>query len=52
LRDSPNSRARRAVGSPFAIPRRHRTKVAGRCRVFAKTVPVSSMMYPKNRTTE
>ena len=46
LRERPNSRARRAVGSPLANPRRHRTQVAGRCRVFAKTVPVSRVSSP------
>jgi hypothetical protein len=40
VRDSPSSRARRAVGSPLAMPRSRSTIVAGRCRVFAKTVPV------------
>jgi hypothetical protein len=30
LRDIPNSRAQRAVGSPFAMPRSSRTSVAGR----------------------
>jgi hypothetical protein len=41
VRDTPNSRPRRTVGSPLAIARRHRTSVAGRCRVVSKTVPVS-----------
>jgi hypothetical protein len=41
LRESPNARARRAIGSPVAIPRSHSPKVDGRCRVFAQTVPVS-----------
>ena len=40
---TPNSRAKRAVGSPLAIPRSNSTKVAGRCRVFAKAVPVRSV---------
>jgi hypothetical protein len=43
VRDIPNSRAKRAVGSPFAIPRRRSTRVAGRWRVFAKTVLVRSV---------
>jgi hypothetical protein len=43
VRDTRNSRARRAVGSPLAIPRRSRTSVAGRGRVFAKTVPVNNV---------
>jgi hypothetical protein len=41
VRDSPSSRARRAVGSPWASPRRRSTRGAGRGRVLAKTVPVS-----------
>jgi hypothetical protein len=40
-RARPNSRAKRAVGAPLASPRRSNPSVAGRCRVFAKTVPVS-----------
>jgi hypothetical protein len=43
LRDRPNSRARRALGSPLAILRSNSTRVAGRCRVFSKRVPVSSV---------
>jgi hypothetical protein len=43
FRDSPSSRARRAVGLPVAIPRKMRTRVAGRWRVFANTVPVRSV---------
>jgi hypothetical protein len=46
FRDSPSSRARSAVGSPLAIPRNRSTRVAGRCRVLAKTVPVRSVSYP------
>jgi hypothetical protein len=33
-------------GLALAIPRSHSTKVAGRCRVFAKTVPVSKVESP------
>lgn len=36
-----SSRASRAVGSPFAIPRRMRTSVNGDCWVLAKAVPVN-----------
>jgi hypothetical protein len=36
-------RAKRAVGSPLAIPRSNNMRVAGRCRVFAKTVPVHTV---------
>ena len=43
LRDRPNSRARRAVGSPLAMPRSRSTSVAGRWRVFSKTVLVRSV---------
>jgi hypothetical protein len=46
VRDPPHSRARRAVGSPVAIPRHNSTKVAGRCRGFAKTGPVSQVEEP------
>jgi hypothetical protein len=45
-RDSPNAHARRAVGSPVAIPRRNSTRVAERCWVFANTVPDSSVLSP------
>jgi hypothetical protein len=41
LRDRPSSRAKRAVESPFAIPRRRSTSVAGRWRVFSNAVAVS-----------
>jgi hypothetical protein len=40
LRDMPNSRAKRAVGSPFAMTYRRRMSVAGRWRVFSETVLV------------
>jgi hypothetical protein len=36
LRDIPNSRAKRAVGSPLAMPRSRSTSAAGRWRVFFK----------------
>jgi hypothetical protein len=39
-RDSPHWRAKRAVGSPLATLRSS-TRVAGRCRGLATTVPVS-----------
>jgi hypothetical protein len=41
VRDRPSARARRAVGSPLATPRRRNPRVAGLCRVLAKTGPVS-----------
>ena len=46
--DSPYSRAPRAVGSPFAMPRRRSPNVAGRWRVFSTTVWVSSGEWPSH----
>jgi hypothetical protein len=46
FRDTPNSRASRAVGSPVVPPRSRSTWVAGRGRVVSKTVPVRRVSEP------